>query len=342
MVTIKDVAREAGVSIATVSRVYNDALSVADATRAHVQRVGTRLGYVPHATARSLITRRTSTIGVILPDLHGEFFSEIIRGVDMSARARGYHILVSSSHSSAEEVRAALQLMRGRVDGLLVLTTEPHEAMQPLAGRLPVVRIGAGANGSGEDAIMVANHAGALAMGRHLLFLGHRRIAVITGASENLDVRERLEGFRAALREAGIAPDPALELAGDFTEESGYAAGVRLAGMSPRPTAVFALNDAMALGAMSALRSTGLVIPRDIGVAGFDDIPTAQYLEPPLTTVRVDISALGARAAERLFAVLQAPERLPSFRSVVPTSLVIRRSCGSRADVAPRPSEESS
>jgi LacI family transcriptional regulator len=342
MVTIKDVAREAGVSIATVSRVYNDALSVADATRAHVQRVGTRLGYVPHATARSLITRRTSTIGVILPDLHGEFFSEIIRGVDMSARARGYHILVSSSHSSAEEVRAALQLMRGRVDGLLVLTTEPHEAMQPLAGRLPVVRIGAGANGSGEDAIMVANHAGALAMGRHLLFLGHRRIAVITGASDNLDVRERLEGFRAALHEAGIAADPALELAGDFTEESGYAAGVRLAGMSPRPTAVFALNDAMALGAMSALRSAGLLIPRDIAVAGFDDIPTAQYLEPPLTTVRVDINALGARAAERLFAVLQASERLSPFSSVLPTSLVIRRSCGSRADVAPRPSEEPS
>lgn len=342
MVTIKDVAREAGVSIATVSRVYNDALSVADTTRAHVQRVGTRLGYVPHATARSLITRRTSTIGVILPDLHGEFFSEIIRGVDMSARARGYHILVSSSHSSAEEVRAALQLMRGRVDGLLVLTTEPHEAMQPLAGRLPVVRIGAGANGKAEDAIMVANYEGALAMGRHLLFLGHRRIAVITGAGDNLDVRERLDGFRAALREAGIAPDPALELTGDFTEESGYAAGVRLAGMSPRPTAVFALNDAMALGAMSALRAAGLEIPRDIGVTGFDDIPTAQYLEPPLTTVRVEISTLGARAAERLFRVLQAPDRLPPFRSVLPTSLVIRRSCGSRPGVVSRPSEESS
>lgn len=342
MVTIKDVAREAGVSIATVSRVYNDALSVADATRAHVQRVGTRLGYVPHATARSLITRRTSTIGVILPDLHGEFFSEIIRGVDLSARARGYHILVSSSHSSTEEVRAALQLMRGRVDGLLVLTTESHPAMKPLVGRLPVVRIGAGANGSGVDAIMVANHAGALAMGRHLLLLGHRTIAVITGGTENLDVQERLEGFRSALREAGIAPDPALELAGDFTEESGYAAGVRLAAMAVRPTAVFALNDSMALGAMSALRSAGLEIPGDIAVAGFDDIPTAQYLEPPLTTVRVDISALGARAAERLFTLLQAPERLSPFRSVLPTSLVIRRSCGSRADVTTRPSEEPS
>jgi LacI family transcriptional regulator len=214
--------------------------------------------------------------------------------------------------------------------------------MQPLVGRLPVVRIGAGADGSGVDAIMVANHAGALAMGRHLLFLGHRRIAVITGGSENLDVRERLEGFRAALREAGIAPDPALELAGDFTEESGYAAGVRLAAMEPRPTAVFALNDAMALGAMSALRAAGLEIPRDIGVTGFDDIPTAQYLEPPLTTVRVDISALGARAAERLFSVLQAPDKLPPFRNVLPTSLVIRRSCGSRPDAVPRPSEESS
>jgi LacI family transcriptional regulator len=112
--------------------------------------------------------------------------------------------------------------------------------------------------------------------------------------------------------------------------------------MAPRPTAVFALNDSMALGAMSALRSAGLEIPGDIAVAGFDDIPTAQYLEPPLTTVRVDISALGARAAERLFLLLQSPDRNQAFRSVLPTSLVIRRSCGSRADVAPRSSEEPS
>ncbi len=341
MVTIKDVAREAGVSIATVSRVYNDALSVADQTRTRVQVVGTRLGYTPHATARSLITRRTSTIGVILPDLHGEFFSEIIRGVDMSARARGYHLLVSSSHSSAAEVKAALALMRGRVDGLLVMTTD-QDAERFLAGRLPMVRIGAGVEAAADDAIMVDNRGGALAMGRHLLSLGHRRIAVITGAEGNLDVRERLNGFRAALLEAGLAPDPALEIAGDFTQEAGYAAGVRIGAMSPRPTAVFALNDSMALGAMSALRAEGLRIPGDVAVAGFDDIPAAQYLEPPLTTVRVDISALGARAAERLFAVLHAPARLTPFRHVVPTSLVIRRSCGSRADAVPSPSEAQS
>lgn len=334
MVTIKDVAREAGVSTATVSRVYNEAVSVADNTRVRVQRVGTRLGYVPHATARSLITRRTSTIGVILPDLHGEFFSEIIRGVDMTARARGYHLLVSSSHSSTAEVQAALQLMRGRVDGLVVMATEQQTAGQPMPGRLPAVRIGAGLDGIGEDAIVVANHAGALAMGRHLLRLGHRRIALITGGDDNLDVKERLDGFRSALRGAGVAADPSLELTGDFSEASGYAAGVRIAAMHPRPTAVFALNDSMAIGAMSALRAAGLRIPEAIAVAGFDDIPTAQYLEPPLTTVRVDISALGARAAERLFTLLQSPEHLAPLRTVVPTSLVIRRSCGSRADAA--------
>jgi LacI family transcriptional regulator len=332
VVTIKDVAREAGVSTATVSRVYNEAVSVADNTRVRVQRVGTRLGYVPHAMARSLITRRTATIGVILPDLHGEFFSEIIRGVDTLVRARGYHLLVSSSHSSTEEVHAALQLMRGRVDGLLVLATERSTAGQPMPGRLPTVRIGAGLDGISEDVITVANHAGAMAMGRHLLSLGHRRIAVITGGADNIEVQERLSGFRAALREAGLAPDPSLELAGDFTEASGYAAGVRLAAMEPHPSAVFALNDSMAIGAMSALRAAGLDIPRDVAVAGFDDIPTAQYLEPPLTTVRVDISALGARAAERLFVLLRSPERQSPLRSVVPTSLVIRRSCGSRPD----------
>lgn len=342
MVTIRDVAREAGVSIATVSRVFNNSAAVAEETRNAVRAIAQRLRYVPHGAARSLITRRTATIGLILPDLYGEFFSELIRGVDAAARAHGYHLLVSSSHADRAEVDAALRLMRGRVDGIVVMLPQPDAHLPlPDAARLPVVRIGGSDGDMGADAIVVANRAGARAMVRHLVELGHRRIAVITGASDNADADERLRGYREALREAGLAPSAALEAAGDFSEASGFRAAMTLLASHPAPTAVFALNDAMAIGALSALRSGGLTVPGDVAVVGFDDIPMASYVDPPLTSVHVDISALGERAAGRLLARLgtAAPA---SGVEVFPTTLVVRRSCGSTAAWHPPVPEEPS
>lgn len=328
--TIKHVAREAGVSVATVSRVMNESSLVADHTRLQVLEVATRLGYVPHSGARSLITNRTSTIGVLLPDLYGEFFSEVIRGIDQTARRHGYHVLVSSSHADQRDIEAILRSMRGRVDGLILMVPEIRvsAAVALLPEDFPLVMVNCSDESGQHDAITVANYDGAYAMTQHLLAQGHRRIAMITGTPRNLDAAERLRGYRSALKDAGIVPDETLELSGDFSETSGFHAAVELARRSSRPSAVFAANDAMAIGALSAFRDAGMEVPNDIAVVGFDDIPMARFVEPPLSSVHVDISALGACAALRLLDAMRQPEAHVVRREIMPTTLVVRRSCG--------------
>lgn len=333
MVTIKDVAREAGVSVATVSRVYNDSALVKEETRRHVQAVATRLGYSPNGAARSLITSKTNTIGVLLPDLYGEFFSEVIRGIDQTAQRYGYHLLVASSHDEMSEIEAAVRSMRGRVDGLIVMSPDlgASAAVRRLADRFPVVLLNCAVDddaGAALDAITIANYDGAYAMVRHLVALGHRRVAVITGGESNFDALERLRGYRAALEDAGITPTPAWEVPGDFDEGSGHRAARALLGAEPRPTAIFATNDAMAIGALSALREAGVRVPEEMAVAGFDDIPMAKYMNPPLSTVHVEISELGERATARLLEVLRGPGTRAPRREIVPTRLVVRASCG--------------
>ena len=333
MVTIKDVARDAGVSVATVSRVYNNSDAVRAATRRHVQAVALRLGYAPNGAARSLITSKTNTIGVLLPDLYGEFFSEVLRGIDQSVQRSGYHLLVSSSHDKAHEIDAMLRSMRGRVDGVIVMSPnmDARDAVRRLADRFPVVVLNGAVKGDPLDAIVVANFEGARAMVRHLIALGHRRVALITGAERNFDALERRRGYRAALREAGIALVPAWEVAGDFSEGSGHRAARELLRVEPAPTAIFASNDAMAIGALSALREAGRRIPEDVAVAGFDDIPMARYMNPSLSTVHVDISALGERATARLLELLHNAGPHAKRREIVPTTLSIRASCGGSA-----------
>ena len=333
-VTIKDVARAAGVSVATVSRVCNGEPRISNATRTVVESAVRKLGYVPNVAARSLITSRTNAIGVLLPDVYGEVFSEIIRGIDSTARERGYHLLVSSSHAERVEVRAALRSMRGRVDGLIVMSPEEETASEvhDLPASLPIVLL----NRPGDrlPSITVENFEGSRAMVRHLTSLGHRRIAIITGPSRNQDAVERLRGYRAALSDAGIELDASLELPGDFTEASGYSAARTAAAWSSRPTAVFAANDSMAIGALSAFREQTVRVPADVAVAGFDDIRIARYMNPPLSSVHVDIASLGARAAAILLELVAgAPTRGPVVCASVPTSLAIRGSCGAVAAV---------
>ncbi len=340
MHTIKDVAREAGVSVATVSRVFNATAGVTAGTRQRVEAAAVRLGYSAHGAARSLITSRTSTIGVLRPDLHGEFFSEIIRGIDQAAQRRGYHLLVSSSHNNRADLDAAVRVMRGRVDGLIVMapTRDMRESVAGIAARFPVVLLGDGdADGAAFDAIGIANRDGAAAMVRHLLDIGHRRIAVVRGPDGNQDAAERLRGYHEALAAAGIPRDRTLEVPGDFTESSGYDAARRLLRRRARPTAIFAANDATAIGVLSALHDHGVRVPAEMAVAGFDDIPTARYVTPSLTTVRVDISGLGTRAADRLLQAMGTRNGRGHACEVVPATLVIRRSCGGgQAPAAPR------
>ncbi len=331
MVTIRDVARAAGVSVATVSRVHNGSRLVVETTRQRVHAVATRLRYSPHAAARTLSTNKTSTVGVLLPDLYGEFYSELIRGIDHTAQRHGYHVLVASSHNDKQAIAAALQSMRGRVDGLIVMAPAPgaYAAARRLLSSFPVVLLSSGAKDAGVDAITVANAAGARAMVEHLIALGHRRIAMITGPARNADAAERLRGYRAALRAAGTSAARAHEVSGDFTDTSGFEACARLLLLHPRPTAIFAANDAMAIGALSALREASVPVPAEMAVAGFDDIPTARYMHPPLSTVRVDISALGERATSRLLAVMANGRNHTKRRETIPVTLVVRESTAS-------------
>lgn len=340
MVTIRDVARAARVSVATVSRVQNASSLVTDATRRRVRRVAERLGYTPHAAARSLSTRRTSSIGVLLPDLYGEFYAELIRGIDQTAQRRGYHLLVASSHNDKATIEAALQAMRGRVDGLILMSPAPgaHVPVRELPEHFPVVLLNCNASGRAFDSIVLANRRGAYEMVCHLLALGHRAIAMITGPSRNFDAVERWRGYRGALRSAKVRPSRQWEVAGDFTQASGFEACRKLLRCEPRPTAVFAANDAMAIGALSALADAGIEVPGEVAVAGFDDIPMSRYMHPPLSTVRVDISALGERATRRLLDAVGNGHEHHNRREILPVTLVVRESCGGRGQpAAPSP-----
>ncbi|HEY0157721.1 MAG TPA: LacI family DNA-binding transcriptional regulator [Thermoanaerobaculia bacterium] len=325
--TIRDVAARAGVSVATVSRTLNGVGPVHDDTSRRVQAAARALRYVPHAAARSLSIRRSHTLGVLLPEVHGEFFSEVIRGIDVAARARGYHVLVSSSHADATEMASVLRALRGRVDGLIVMSpdVELGRLSRALTADTPAVLLNSAT--SSRPTIRIDNYSGARSMTEHLIALGHRRIAFVNGPERNADAAERRRGYAAAIEAAPAPKRVAIELAGDFTEESGYRAAGEVLAMKPRPTALFAANDAMAIGALRALREAGVAIPAQMTLAGFDDIPTARYVTPQLTTVRVDIAEMGRRAVEYLVALLDRSDDT-TRQDIVPTTLVVRESCG--------------
>ena len=333
--TIKDVARAAGVSVASVSRAMNGATNVLPETRQRILDAARQLRFTPSGAARSLITRRTDTIGALLPDLHGEYFSELIRGIDQAARARGLHLLVSSSHGNADEAAAALRAMNGRVDGLLVMS--PHADAEFLShnlpGSLPAVLINTMIDLPGHAAFAVDNFGGARAMTRHLVATGRKRIAFIGGPPANREAQERLRGYRAGLR-AGMRESI---FDGDFTEAAGAGAGRRIAQAKQRPDAVFAANDMMAIGCLAALGEAGLRVPDDIALAGFDDIPIARYLAPALTTIRVPIAALGTAALEALVKAFKTPPTADNPTTVLPVELVVRNSCGAGPPARPLP-----
>jgi LacI family transcriptional regulator len=340
-VTIKDVARVAKVSVATVSRALNGHSNVVEEVRTRVQAAAEQLRYTPHAAARSLSSRRTHTLGVVLPDLHGEFFSELVRGIDQAARGHGLHLLVSSYHGHPEEQGAAVRTMRGRVDGLLVMSpylTSPATLADDLA-QWPVVLINSQSNAGEVDAIRVDNYGGAVAMVEHLVDSGHRRIAFIAGPDDNFDAHERLRGYREALARRLPGAEEWI-LPGDFDEASGHRAGQALLAGAQRPDAVFAANDMMALGCLFAFAQGGARVPEDIALAGFDDIPLARYVHPSLTTMRVNIVDVGVRAAQMLMArIAGEPDPTPGAVVLVP-ELIVRQS--SAATVPRRQRSDSS
>lgn len=325
--TIKDVARVAGVSVATVSRALNGAENVLPHTRQRILDIARELRYAPSGAARSLITRKTDTVGALLPDLHGEFFSELIRGIDQAARARGLHLLLSSSHDDATEAAAALRAMNGRVDGLIVMSPHADDDFlsQNLPPNLPAVLLNSGLQRPAQRVFAVDNFGGARAMTEHLVASGRRHIAFLGGPAANFEARERERGYRA-----GLAPGAAAwVLEGDFSEAGGQRAAAQLLALpaGERPDAVFAANDIMAIGLLGTLVAAGVRVPEDIALAGFDDIPIARYVSPALTTIHVPIADLGIDALDALADQLESHDT-DATTTVMPVRLVVRRSCG--------------
>lgn len=304
--TIRDVARRAQVSIASVSRALNGLNNVHPDMRERVLKAAAELGYVPHAGARSLSLARNHAIGVVLPDLHGEFFSEIVRGMDREASRRGYMLLLSNIHAGDATSGLALQAMRGRVDGLVVMA--PHidaaELERSLPASLPALLINCAIPGEEHASLRLDNAAGAEAVVRHLVEMGRRRIAHIAGPKDNADARERSEGYRWAMRRYVDGFEPVI-LPGEFTEQSGAAAAAAILAEPRSFDAVFAANDMMAIGCLQALKAAGVDVPDEVAIVGFDDIPLARYLG--LTTVRVRIAELGEQAVSRLIDLFSRP-----------------------------------
>lgn len=314
--TIRDVAREAQVSVASVSRALNGVSSVTPETRDRIRVVADRLGYIPHAGARSLSLSRTNVIGVVLPDLHGEFFSELVRGMDRATMARGYQMLFSTMHADPELARQAILAMHGRVDGLILMA--PQLGAERLAAVLPATTPAVLINSPGlpeRDGFRIDNRGGAAAMVRHLFDSGRRSILHISGPAENIDARERLDGVLAAFAECRPGDRPRV-IEGDFRQESGVRAVEVLLAEGAAVDAIFAANDEMAVGALWALRAAERRVPEEVAVAGFDDVPLARFLG--LTTMHVPFDELGDGAVNRLVERLEGKVADKSERLVVP------------------------
>ncbi len=297
--TIRDVARAADVSVASVSRVLNGHDNVRAELRERVEAAAARLGYVPHAGARSLSLARSNAIGVVLPDLHGEFFSELLRGMDREASAQGLQLLLSNMHAEPARGVEALRTMRGRVDGMVVMAPhiDPDQLFAHLPKGVPVVLVNCAPHHQPRPELRIDNVRGARAMVDHLVATGRRRILHLAGPIGNIDAEERVGGYRDGIAAAGLQP---MIERGTFLEESGISVAETLAREGSDVDAVFAANDMMAIGVLMGLRRAGVAVPDRIAVAGFDDVPLARLISPSLTTLRIDIADLGARAIARL------------------------------------------
>ena len=322
--TIRDVARRAGVSISTVSRVLNDTSPVAEAKRELVFEAAEALGYAPNPAALSLHGKRTGGVGVLLPFVSGEFFSELLHGLDGAAQELGLFLTVSTSHRRADEFQKTVRALDRRVDGLIVMAPElDAEGAAPLVKPgTAVVFVNTDAAGLPADVLNFDNYGGARALTEHLLGAGHRRIAHVRGPATAWDARERARGYQDAMNEAGASTD-GLVFDGDYTRETGYA--VAAACLGARPTAILAANDYCALGVVSALHEAGVAVPDDVAVCGFDGLPSTRYTVPPLTTARVPLREIGDRAVRRLAARLDGGG-VGLVHDVAPVEVVARES----------------
>lgn len=328
-VTLEQVAFISGVSVSTVSRTLSGSAGVRPAKRAAVERAVSQLGYQPNALARGLARGRTMSVGVLTQDISSPFYGDMLRGIEQGLSGSGYLPIFADGHWHAEEELAALDVLLGRqVDALIVLGGFiPDARLAQLAYQLPLIIFGREVPELAGRCLRLDNFGAAFRMTAHLIEFGHRRIAHLAGPPNHRDARDRLAGYQAALKQAGLSAPPELILSGDFMEPSGFLAATRLLEGREVFSAIFAANDQMAYGARLALYRKGVRVPEDISLAGFDDLPGSSYTTPPLTTVRQPTFDLGVAVAGGVLRVLTGePADLPALTP----QLIIRESTAMR------------
>ncbi|MFF6957285.1 substrate-binding domain-containing protein [Streptomyces sp. NPDC008317] len=329
--TLAEIARQAGVSVSTVSKVLHDRSDVASRTRAKVQRLLEQHGYLARHRPAATALAAGGLIDFVINELASPWAGELIRGAEESLHAEGLGMVVSATHGRSRLTRQWLDSLatrrtRGAILVLPELTPAQHEELRRLG--LPFALIApADEPAPGVPWVGATNWPGGLAATRHLIGLGHRRIAVISGPPERLASRARVDGYRSALDEAGLPFDPALVRYGDFTHEPAHRHALDLLGLPDPPTAVFAGNDQQALSTYRAAAALGLRVPADLSVVGFDDLPFADWVTPRLTTVRTPLADMAALAA-RMVLQLLGGEQPASTRVEVAGELVVRESSG--------------
>jgi len=331
-VTIRDVARRAGVSPMTVSRVINDSARVSPATRGRVEEAISELGYVPSRLARGLSARRTGTLALIVPDVANPFFTLIVRGAEDVARRAGYRMIICDTRADLDVEREVIEeMIAHRVEGILIaaVSDRSREHLRRLAGfGVPFVLVDRTVRGIDADVVLGDNAEGARRLVEHLVSLGHRRIGMVVESDDVSTARDRLRGYRAALEEAGLPYDAGL-VADATVDPSGGITGMRkLLALERRPTAVFTVNNLVALGAIEAVRAAGLEVPNDLALVCFDDIEYASRLYPFLTVMEQPAETFGTLGTQLLLERVEgrAPERTRVV--VLPAEFVVRRSCG--------------
>lgn len=328
-ISIKDIAKAMNISYSTVSRALNNSPRVKPATRQQIQQVASDMGYLPSAVARSLVTRRTNTIGVVVTKITDLFFAEVIQGIEEAALTFGHSVILMNSEGQPDYELAAIQSLRERrVDGIILVaacaSTESKKRLFNGPLETPIVVINNVHQEHIGYSVETDNVGGGQTATQHLLDLGHRRIAYIAGPVSEWDSVERQQGYEQTLQAAGVAVDPALIVRGDNQPEGGMQAMQRLLALPVSPTAIFCYNDVTALGAMRAAYDAGWRVPQDFSIIGFDDIALAPFFEPPLTTVAQAKREMGEKAVQMVFELLAGAEIVEKW--VLPSRLIVRAS----------------
>jgi LacI family repressor for deo operon, udp, cdd, tsx, nupC, and nupG len=329
MTKISDVARLAKVSTATVSRVISNTDNVTVETREKVLEAIQQLNYQPNILARHLRRLETKTILVIVPDITNTFFSKILRGIESVAIQNGYQVILGDTVNSIAREYEYLDLLRQKqVDGMILLTARmERELVEEIAENYPVVLACEYIEGSKIPTVSIDNISSARKATEHLIRLGHERIAYISGPMNIILGRDRLKGYQQAMAQYELEVKYSLIQEGDFSYESGYNLMMKYLAMENPPTAVFAANDEMAIGAIKAAKSHGIKIPEEIAIVGFDDIKIASIFEPALTTIAQPTYEIGTKAMDMLLKLIKG-EEMKKRQFVLDNQLIIRESCG--------------